>query len=91
MFFLIYINFLTIIDWIPDQVATANRNSDFPSYMLLNCKAERMHAIGGSLDYDVSPDGHSITLQVFPVKPGRRGALKRMHGMGTITLLRPTR
>ena len=47
-------------------MATANRNSDSPSYMLLNCIAERMHAIGGSLDYDVSQDGHSMTLQVFP-------------------------
>ena len=48
--------------------------------------------IGGSLDYDVSPDGHSITLQVFPGQTWKaRSAQTDAHGTGTITLYDPTR
>jgi hypothetical protein len=54
--------------------------------------ARDLATIGGSLDYDVSPDGHSITLQVFPGQTWKaRSAQTDAHGTGTITLYDPTR
>jgi hypothetical protein len=46
--------------------------------------------IGGSLGYDVSPDGRSITLRVFPGGTWKvRSAQTDAHGTGTITLYEP--
>jgi hypothetical protein len=54
--------------------------------------ARDLATIGGSLDYDVSPDGHSITLQVFPGQTWKtRSAQTDARGTGTITLYDPTR
>jgi hypothetical protein len=48
--------------------------------------------IGGSLGYDVSPDGRSITLQVFPGQTWKvRSAQTDAHGTGAIMLYDPTR
>jgi hypothetical protein len=54
--------------------------------------ARDLATIGGSLGYDVSPDGRSITLQVFPGQTWKvRGAQTDAHGTGAITLYDPTR
>src|ERR1700731_4025370 len=44
-FFLTIQFFLLLLIRFRTQMATANRSSDFPSYMLLNCIAGRMHVI----------------------------------------------
>ena len=54
--------------------------------------ARDLATIGGSLDYDVSPDGHSITLQVFPGQTWKvRSAQTDAHGTGAFMLYDPTR
>jgi hypothetical protein len=54
--------------------------------------ARDLATIGASLDYDVSPDGHSITLQIFPGQTWKaRSAQTDTHGTGTITLYDPSR
>jgi len=54
--------------------------------------ARDLATIGGSLDYDVSPDGHSITLQVFPGQTWKvRSAQTDQQGPGIITLYEPAR
>jgi hypothetical protein len=48
--------------------------------------------IGGSLDYDVSPDGRSITLRVFPGQTWKvLSAQTNDQSRGAITLYNPTR
>jgi hypothetical protein len=48
--------------------------------------------IGGSLDYDVSPDGRSITLRVFPGQTWKvLSAQTNDLSRGAITLYNPTR
>jgi hypothetical protein len=54
--------------------------------------ARDLATIGGSLDYDVSADGRSITLQVFPGQTWKvRSAQMDAQGRGAITLYDPTR
>ncbi len=54
--------------------------------------ARDLATIGASLGYEVSPDGRSITLQVFPGQTWKvRSAQTDQHGTGTITLYDPTR
>jgi hypothetical protein len=54
--------------------------------------ARDLTTIGGSLGYDVSPDGRSITLQVFPGQTWKvRSAQTDAHGTGAIMLYDPTR
>jgi hypothetical protein len=54
--------------------------------------ARDMATIGGSLGYDVSPDGRSITLQVFSGQTWKvRSAQTDQQGTGTITLYDPIR
>jgi hypothetical protein len=54
--------------------------------------ARDLGAIGGSIGYDVSPDGRSITLQVFPGQTWKvRSAQTDAQGTGTITLYDQTR
>ena len=53
--------------------------------------ARDLATIGGSIAYDVSQDGRSITLQVFPGQTWKvRGAQTDAHGTGAITLYDPT-
>jgi hypothetical protein len=52
--------------------------------------ARDLATIGGSIGYDVSQDGRSITLQVFPGQTWKvRSAQTDAHGTGTITLFDP--
>jgi hypothetical protein len=52
--------------------------------------ARDLATIGGSLDYDVSPDGRSITFRVFPGQTWKvRSAQTDAHGTGDITLYEP--
>ena len=54
--------------------------------------ARDLSTIGGSLGYDVSPDGRSITLRVFPGQTWKAwSAQTDQPGTGTITLYDPTR
>jgi hypothetical protein len=54
--------------------------------------ARDLATIGGSIGYDVSPDGRSIMLQVSPGQTWKvRSAQTDAHGAGTITLFDPTR
>jgi hypothetical protein len=54
--------------------------------------ARDLATIGGSIGYDVSPDGRSITLQVFPGQTWKvRSAQTDAQGRGTIMLYDPTR
>src|SRR6202045_1279103 len=54
--------------------------------------ARDLATIGASLDYDVSPDGRSITLQVFPGQTWKvRNAQTDQQGTGTMTLYDPIR
>ena len=53
--------------------------------------ARDLAAIGGSLGYDVSQDGRSITLRVFPGRTWKLwSAQTDAQGTGTITLYDPT-
>jgi hypothetical protein len=53
--------------------------------------ARDLATIGASLGYEVSPDGRSITLQVFPGQTWKvRSAQTDQQGTGTITLYDPT-
>jgi hypothetical protein len=52
--------------------------------------ARDLATIGGSLDYEVSPDGRSITFRVFPGQTWKvRSAQTDAHGTGDITLYEP--
>jgi hypothetical protein len=52
--------------------------------------ARDLATIGASLGYDVSPDGRSITLQVFPGQTWKvRSAQTDAHGTGAVTLYEP--
>ena len=52
--------------------------------------ARDLATIGGSLDYDVSPDGRAITFRVFPGQTWKvRSAQTDAHGTGAITLYEP--
>src|SRR5271166_2825098 len=54
--------------------------------------ARDLATIGGSLDYEVSPDGRAITFRVFPGQTWKvRSAQTDAHGTGDITLYEPTR
>ena len=54
--------------------------------------ARDLATIGGSIGYDVSQDGRSITLQVFPGQTWKvRSAQTDEQGRGAITLYDPTR
>jgi hypothetical protein len=54
--------------------------------------ARDLATIGASLGYDVSPDGRSITLRVFPGQTWKAwSAQTDQQGTGTITLYDPTR
>ena len=53
--------------------------------------AQDLATIGASLGYDVSPDGRSITLRVFPGQTWKAwSAQTDAHGTGIITLYDPT-
>ena len=52
--------------------------------------ARDLATIGGSLDYEVSPDGRAITFRVFPGQTWKvRSAQTDAHGTGDITLYEP--
>jgi len=54
--------------------------------------ARDLATIGGSVDYDVSQDGRSIMLRVFPGRTWKvRSSQTDEQGRGTITLYDPTR
>jgi hypothetical protein len=54
--------------------------------------ARDLATIGGSIGYDVSQDGRSIMLRVFPGKTWKVwSAQTDAQGTGTITLYDPTR